>query len=90
MACGALQAEEYAMSEAREKAMAAYLELKKAHPHLSLEELTPLWCAKVRSDPELIEAVYESAFDDLRETTTGALYDKTARERRQIGRRRPN
>jgi hypothetical protein len=52
--------------------MAAYLELKKAHPHLTLEELAPLWCAKIRSDPELIDALYDWAFDN-------GLCDKTGR-----------
>jgi hypothetical protein len=60
------------MSTSKDKAMAAYLELKKAHPHLTLEELAPLWCAKIRSDPELIDALYDWAFDN-------GLCDKTGR-----------
>jgi hypothetical protein len=78
------------MSASRDKAMAAFLELKKAHPRLSLEELTPLWCAKVRSDPELIDAVYEWAFDNDYEEAYLGPYGKAAPEGRGTRLRKPN
>ena len=78
------------MSASKDKAMAAYLELKKAHPRLSLEELTPLWCAKVRSDPELIDAVYEWAFENDHEKASLGVHGKVAREGRGIRPRKPN
>jgi hypothetical protein len=78
------------MSAAKDKAMAAFLELKQTHPQLSLEELTPLWCAKVRSDPELIDAVYEWAADNNDEKASLETHDGAARDGRRIRPRKPN